>query len=351
MTQRELAQKLTVDPATISQFESGSLAPAASTLQQIAVVTGVTPEFFARPWRETQVGAPFFRSLRSTPQRELERARSYARVLLEIVDHFERYLALPVPALQMGLAIEDDARPDLIEQAALRARVAWNVPPGPIPHVIRMLEHAGVVVSAVGAFDDRVDAFSMRGHTRPVIVLCSKAGAAARRRFDAAHELGHLLLHAESDGGSKIQEAQAHRFASALLMPSEEIEPWLIRRSNQLDVLDEGSRIWGVSMQALVRRARDLRALSESQYTRTMQRMSAYGWRSREPVDIGPPERPQLLDRMVAALPDAGGSISAMAVELSLPRERLVRMLRVPEDAGDYPSAEVIPLRDRQQIA
>jgi len=347
LTQRQLAEKIGASPATISQFESGSVAPSTQTLQQLAVIAGVTPDFFWRPWRETEVGAPFFRSLRSTPQRELERARSYARLLLEIVDVFERYVELPGPQLHVGMVIDDDADEDLVEEAALRARAAWGIPPGPIPHVVRMLEHAGIVVSAVGAFDERVDAFTMRGPTRPVVVLCSKAGAAARRRFDAAHELGHLLLHAHADGGSKKQEGQAHRFASALLMPAEEIEPWLIRRSNQLQLLEDGSRVWGVSMQALVRRAKDVGTLSDSQYTRTMRHMSAYGWRTKEPVDIGPPERPQMLERVVAALPAAGTSIAALALELGLPRERLLRMLRVPEDASEQVSAPVVNLVGR----
>jgi len=347
LTQRQLAGKIKASAATISQFESGSVSPSAQTLQQLAIVTGVTPDFFWRPWRETEAGAPFFRSLRSTPQRELERARSYARLMLEIVDVFERHVRLPPARLQIGMAIDDDADDALVEQAALRVRVAWQVPPGPIPHVVRMLEHAGIVVAAVGAFDERVDAFCMRGPTRPVVVLCSNAGVAARRRFDAAHELGHLLLHAHSDGGSKVQEGQAHRFASALLMPAGEVEPWLIRRSNQLDVLEDGSRVWGVSMQALVRRSKDLGVLSESQYTRTMKRMSMYGWRTREPIDIGPPERPQMLERVVAALPAAGTSIAAIALELGLPRERLLRMLRVPEDASDRVSAEIVQLTGR----
>lgn len=349
LTQRQLAEMIDVSAATISQFENGSVSPSARTLHQLAMVTGVAPEFFSRPWRETEAGAPFFRSLRSTPQRELERARSYARLLLEIVDVFERHVRLPQSQLEMGLAIDEDAEMDLVEQAAMRTRMAWGVPPGPIAHVVRMLEHAGVVVSAVGAFDERVDAFCMRGPRRPAVVLCSKAGAAARRRFDAAHELGHLVLHTHADGGSRVQEGQAHRFASALLMPAEEVEPWLIRRSNQLDVLEDGSRVWGVSMQALVRRAKDLSVLSESQYTRTLKRLSINGWRTREPVDMGPPERPQMLERVVAALPAAGTSIASIATELGFPKERLLRMLRVPEDANDRISAEIVPLTSRGQ--
>jgi Zn-dependent peptidase ImmA (M78 family) len=118
-------------------------------------------------------------------------------------------------------------------------------------------------------------------------------------------------------------------------MPAEEIEPWLIRRSNQLQLLEDGSRVWGALDAGARARANDLGTLSDAQYRRTMRHMSAYGWRPKEPVDIGPPERPQMLERVVAALPAAGTSVAVIALELGLPRERLLRMLRVPEDTSE----------------
>jgi Zn-dependent peptidase ImmA (M78 family) len=94
-------------------------------------------------------------------------------------------------------------------------------------------------------------------------------------------------------------------------MPAEEIEPWLIRRSNQLQLLEDGSRVWGALDAGARARANDLGTLSDAQYRRTMRHMSAYGWRPKEPVDIGPPECPQMLERVVAALPVAGTSVAA----------------------------------------
>jgi Zn-dependent peptidase ImmA (M78 family) len=51
--------------------------------------------------------------------------------------------------------------------------------------------------------------------------------SAVRSRFDAAHELAHLLLHRKVDGRRvkntadwKILETQAHRFAAAFLLPA-----------------------------------------------------------------------------------------------------------------------------------
>jgi len=88
------------------------------------------------------------------------------------------------------------------------------------PDVVRLLETRGAIVAAVAASDPRLDAFWVRTHHRPLVVLCSDAGKAARRRFDAAHELGHLLMHQRSLEANAKQDVQAHRFAASLLMPA-----------------------------------------------------------------------------------------------------------------------------------
>lgn len=347
-TQKELAEKLGESPVMISQYEGGVLTPSPAALERMGVALGVTSEFFMRAWRETETSAPFFRSLRSTPQLERDRARSYARLLAEIVGLIEQYVELPDPQFDIALRVDDDAPLELVEDAALRVRAAWGIPPGPVAHVVRALERHGAVVTAVGTFDERLDAFSMRSPDRPIVVLCSKRGAAARRRFDAAHELGHLVLHERPHEPNQAQEQQAHRFAAAFLMPTEEIDPWLIRRANQLDVLEEGSRIWGVSMQALVRRAKDLGTLPDVQYTRAMQWMSARGWRTREPVEMGPLERPVLIERSLEALTETGVAVSDIAARVGVPRQRLARMLQVPEDHVDSGSASVLTLDGRR---
>jgi Zn-dependent peptidase ImmA (M78 family) len=114
-------------------------------------------------------------------------------------------------------------------------------------------------------------------------------------------------------------------------MPAAAVDPWLPRWSNQIALLEEGSRIWGVSMQALLFRARTLGTISEDGFRRAMQRMGAAGWRKREPVELGPPEAPELLRRAVEALGAAGSSLMQVADDLGLPLRRVVRMLSLPE--------------------
>jgi len=54
-------------------------------------------------------------------------------------------------------------------------------------------------------------------------VLASDKGDAAVSRFDAAHELGHLIMHHDAEPGDLYMERQADAFAAAFLMPAETI--------------------------------------------------------------------------------------------------------------------------------
>jgi Zn-dependent peptidase ImmA (M78 family) len=56
---------------------------------------------------------------------------------------------------------------------------------------------------------------------------------------------------------------------------------------------------WGVSLQALIRRALTLAIISPSQYRSLSAQLGARGWRTREPVAVSV-ERPQALRQLVA---------------------------------------------------
>ncbi len=345
ITQKRLAEELGVTPAAVSQYESGVHAPSADVVERLVVSLRFLPAFFYRPLEVDDEAPAFFRSLRRAPQRERDRARSYALVLGEVAGLLDRDVELPavdVPAIRLA----PDAPSASVEAAAEHVRCRWRVEPGPIAHVVRLLEAHGAVVVAVGQFDSRLDAFSIWVAERPVVVLCSDKGVPKRRRFDAAHELGHLILHPQAKSGDATLERQAHRFASALLMPAQEIEPWLPRRANQIEVVRRASETWGVSMQALLYRARTLGTMNETSYTRAVRRMNALGWRTDEPVEAGPEEAPSVLGAAVDALRAAGGSTQALASQLGVPHGRLCRMVAVPEERDLEPHARVVPLRD-----
>ncbi len=330
LSQTALAREVRVSQPAINQFESGDAQPSVETLERLAMALKVAPAFLSQA-DVRDAGRPFFRSLARVPAGERDRAHAYAVALADIVAEFERHLELPALRITPVIAADESTTLELIEQAAAQARRDWGISTGPIANLVALAEARGVVVAAVGDFHPGIDAFTTARASRPVMVLCSGKGVATRRRFDVAHELGHLALHDQGVEENRWQEQQAHRFASALLMPAEEIRPHLPTRGDDLRRLEAVAKDWGASMQAILMRARDLECIGPEDHARGMRRLSAAGWRTREPVEIGPPERPQLLEVAASALPRAGTSLEAVAEKLGLPPGRLQRMLSLPE--------------------
>lgn len=145
----------------------------------------------------------------------------------------------------------------------------------------------------------------LAGH-RPMMLLY-RAAPGDRLRYSTAHEVGHLVMHTEPVDG---QEDQADLFAGELLMPAAEIRGEL--GSLDMPALARLKAKWGVSMAALIRRARDLGTISDYRYRELNIELSKAGWRTREPVEI-PAERPRLLADAVALLRSKGLTDVAIA--------------------------------------
>jgi len=301
LTKTELADRVEVSVASITQYEAGKTLPGPAVRSSLALACGVPVAYLDRSpgrRRPDSSSRSFFRSLRSTSQRERDRADALAEHVVDIVDVLNDHVELPSADLP-SLPVQSGTRGE-IEQIAELTRREWGVPEGPVANVTRLLESRGVIVARLRSCGRKLDAFSRWFGDRPVIILWSDKTDKARSRFDAAHELGHLIMHSDADPLSVEQERQAHMFASAFLMPSTLVAADLIRRAPTLtnweEVLDLRAH-WGVSAKALLYRSREMGALPEAGFRRTMQNYNRHDIRSRDGVALGAPEVPLLLDR------------------------------------------------------
>jgi Zn-dependent peptidase ImmA (M78 family) len=130
-------------------------------------------------------------------------------------------------------------------------------------------------------------------------VLGADKNDRARSRFDAADELGHIVVHGDQIWGVKEVERQAHAFAAAFLMPAEDIRDELPDRADW-PALFELKQKWQVSLAALLMRSRALGRMSENNYLTAVKAASARGWRRVEPVLLGRPEHPTCLKHLLA---------------------------------------------------
>jgi Zn-dependent peptidase ImmA (M78 family)/transcriptional regulator with XRE-family HTH domain len=289
--QAKLAEELKVTAAAVSQFEGGVTTPSPKKLKAMSATLGVPSGFFSLNLVDTHEG--FFRTLRRTSVVNRRKARAIAHVAHDIAT-----LAPPgalndfvQPAVKHPSL---DASRAEIEALAVSVRLQWGLPLGPVRSMTALLEEHGVVVIRSPLDSTDVDAFSLPFPDHPVIVLSSDKNDRARSRFDAAHELGHLVLHGEQVWGLKEVEKQAHWFAAAFLMPEDQIAAELPSGADW-PILFDLKRKWQVSLAALLIRCKDLRKISETSYLGGVKMMSARGWRRSEPVPLGPPEEPALL--------------------------------------------------------
>lgn len=297
-TQAALARKIGVSGAAISQFEAGAAQPKPATLQALSEQLGIPEPFFAIPLVDTHDG--FFRSLRRTAVSARRHARAIAHVAHDVALHAPAADDATKSRSVPGHALPLDAGRDDIEDAAARVRAVWRMPSGPVADVVGLLEAHGVVVIRLPLSTAAVDAFSLPFPDHPVVVLGADKNDRGRSRFDAAHELGHLVIHGEQVWGMKEVEDQAHAFAAAFLMPADDI------RGELPAVVDwslffELKQRWQVSLAALLRRSRDLGIMSPQTYLSAVKAASARGWRRIEPVSLGVPEKPQVIPSLLTA--------------------------------------------------
>ena len=214
MTARALANAIGVSPITISRLENGANEPEDDTVDALAQSLGFPRAFFfAEDFDELPASAASFRSLSSMTAKERDAALSAGVIAYLLHDWIDERFNLPecdVPE------IGENVSP---EQAAQIVRTNWSLGQQPISNMVRLLESRGVRVFSLSEDTKSVDAFSCWRNTIPFAFL-NTFKSTERSRFDAAHELGHLVMHRHgAPQDSKQAETEADRFAAEFLMP------------------------------------------------------------------------------------------------------------------------------------
>ncbi|QKV72172.1 ImmA/IrrE family metallo-endopeptidase [Streptomyces harbinensis] len=342
MTKKEVAQGIGVSPAAVGQYETGTSKPRPDLIVGLANVLDVPIEFFiaGRPMGEIDTSTAYFRSLRSTTAAQRHRALGVAGQVWELSHWLERRVQLPLVNLPGFTGGEVHPGSELSSDpvaAAQELRARWGIGGGPVRHLVRQLETRGIVVFVPSAADDQtvtIDAFAASGFPRPVMVLTpNRADDVYRHRFSAAHELGHLVLHASSTGDHR-QEREADAFAAEFLTPRSSIFPLLPRRMD-LARLADLSRAWGVSVKSLVYRCRELGLASDATTSRAYQRLHKLSGEpgfAAQSTDGFPGEQPVMLRQAFElAKRDQGLSIEQLSRELAWNPRRVRELLGVSD--------------------
>lgn len=314
MPREELGRQVGLTGQAIGNYEGGERRPDMDVLLRIAEVLGQPVTFFLRPGVNAPevFGTRFFRSVGPKSNRTNAALDVKTKWLWEVVDRVSRFIRLPATKLPMPerAAGAEAFTQEEVEGIATATRRFWGLGDGPIANMIALLETNGVVVSRLEMGSERVDAFSCWIEGRPYILLGSDKESCCRSRFDAAHELGHLVLHrgiaqdelAEKRVRERL-EREAHWFAGAFLFPRAALlaEFYSTRTSHLIGL----KRRWRMSMQAIAHHCKEVGQLDEAQYILFRKQVTKQKWLRKEPLDDEIPlEQPGLLPKAVRLLID-----------------------------------------------
>lgn len=331
LTKKHLAELVGVSDRAITAYEAGEMIPQDVTLERLCMTLDFPPAFFAGPdLEEIPTEAASFRSMARMTASQKHSAQASGSLALALHDWISARFKLPEPTVpRVGPGVDP-------ETAAEVVRAEWGLGEQPVPNVIHLLEAHGVRVFSLTQECREVDAFSL--WLQQPFVFLNTQKTAEHSRFDAAHELGHLVMHGhhEIPQGKEI-EREAHRFASAFLMPAAGLLASAPRNPNIADLL-RAKKPWRVSVSALAYRLNQLQAVSDWHYRRLAVEISKRGYRTNEPQSIQR-ETSQILNKVFLALRKEGTSKVDVARELHIhpaDLDRLVFNLAIlPVDAQD----------------
>ena len=359
MNKTVLADRLGCSVATVSKWESGQHAPQGITLAALSNIFKLPAHWFTQPVTKSGNTPYFFRTNAASTQTARKVAEIRLQWLQEISSIFQKWMNWP--ELNLPKLREEDLfqiTDEQIEELAESCRTRWGLGMGPVSNVVQAMESAGIVCSRDSIGHVKMDGVSTWSDVdgRPYVLVVSDKANGIRNRFDAAHELGHLLMHSHIDKELYVQnykliEQQAHSFAAAFLMPEKSFLRE-VRRVTLDDLLILKSR-WKVSVSAMIMRCYRLDLISDDDRIRLYKSLSARGWRRKEPLDdFIKPEEPKLLGRAAQMIINHGlYTKEALLNELTFDANNLERLCNlVPGffmDTNDMDNVQLVNFKPK----
>lgn len=339
ITQAELAGRIGVSQATIALIEGGRSQPPPELVEAIAFQMGLPPAFLRKPeTTDFPLGSLLFRRRASMTAAEEKRVHRAGQMVFEVAKELRRHVTtLPVRL------------PQHVTDPTLAARATRSAlglsPDSPIKNLVLALEGAGVLILVLPWPMEGGDAFSAWVGDEGEVPAIAVSGVTTgdRLRLSVAHETGHLVLRHTLRGDRAALEREAYAFGAELLLPEvamrEEMVPPIT-----LTGIAAMKRRWGVSMQALIRRAHDLGVITKRQYTYLFQQLSARGWKLREPEALDVPvEKPRAVRQMAEMVYGKPINYQRLALDVSLPASLVRQIIEAHADRKELTASTAQP--------
>ncbi|NSY35842.1 ImmA/IrrE family metallo-endopeptidase [Pseudoalteromonas sp. JC28] len=355
ISKSDLATMVSVSPASVTNWESGKLKPEIEKVEALSRCLNQSIEWFIKELSDGADSTYFYRSMASSSRRGRMTTKVRLNWLSELTETLSKYVSWPDIRLPENSTHFLQLSDEEIESFALATREAAGVKSGPVPNMVLAIENCGAFVTRDEIGYQKIDgtSFWCPNTKRPFVFLADDKSNGCRSRFNAAHELGHLVLHKfVTDGEHKKHHAeierQAHLFAGAFLMPERaflsEVKYVTVESLLALKIK------WKVSIAAMIMRLHHLEVIDDDQKLNLYKRLSARKWRTKEPFDDKIEfEIPRVLPRTVNLITENLMSKLELAHELVLSPHIAEKLMSLPMGYFDdaHHTDNVVELKSR----
>lgn len=336
LTMKSLAEKAGISRQMISSYESGRTVPTGKNILKLAETLDFPSTFFSRKFDSLSSDGTFFRSQSAATKRARDMQKMDLIFSNNIYNILKKYIEFPdvcLPDLYVGNCHKITS--EFIKYKANELRKLWGMDNNsPVLDLIRTMEANGFIVVKSNMQNSKIDAVSKWILDRPFVVLTDNGESAVRRRFNAAHEIGHIVLHSEVESiydlnasELRIIERQANEFASHFLLPNDAFLDSLV--TINLEGFIQLKKYWLVSIGAMVMKTYNLGILNDNQYTYIQKKLSKNKWKKVEPLDDElEVEQPSIFSEVYKMLATSGLFTNvSLNAKIGLPQDYLENMI------------------------
>ena len=266
---RELSDKMEglVSHNAIKKYEMGLMMPDSKVLIALATALNVKTDYFFRPY-EVSIDNIEFRKKSKLLVKEANSIKEKVTDAISNYIELEQFLNLSSlfmnPLNEHLISTGED-----VEEAVNLLLKSWKLGINALPNVVELLEDKGIKVIEIDD-NELFDGLSGWANNNIPVIVINKNFSVDRKRLTALHELAHLLLVFHENVDQKGKERLCHRFAGAMLMPKETFiqEIGSSRRDISIPELIVLKETYGISMQAIMARAKNLGVITEEKFVK-----------------------------------------------------------------------------------
>lgn len=331
---QDLVDKMDINitKQALSQYEKGQTTPSSKVIISISNALDLPVDYFFKK-SDVKLENLAFRKKSTLSKKEIEAVR------FKTMDYLEKYLEIE-DLLNVDSVFKNPLKKNSvsnvrdIEHCANELRDAWSLGYDPLPDVITLLEENKLKVFGIDVTDEFSGLSSITDSVAVIVVNVNEKVNTVRKRLTALHELAHLILDFPENITEKEKEHLCYAFAGALLFPESVFKEELgkKRTSILLNELIFLENYYGMSVQAIMWRAHDLKLISDSKFKEYQIWLSKSGFKKTEFGNYRGSETPMRFQHLVyKALSEEIISSSKAAALLNKPlsdlKEELTRII------------------------